>query len=334
MIQNSKTYSYGPVPSRRLGKSLGINNIPAKVCTYSCVYCQVGKTTRKQHDRRFFYHPENIFQDVRARLTKAFQAAETVDYLTFVPDGEPTLDINLGKEIRLMKTSGVPVGVITNSSLIWRDDVREELGQADWVSLKIDALEEDIWKKINRPHKHLYFSQILNGIQAFAKSFSGRLATETMLVNGCNDTDDGMRQTAEFIRNLKPYRAYLTTPTRPPAEDWVRGVDEDVLNRMFHIFSARVKQVEYLIGYEGNAFASTGDIESDLLSITAVHPMRKEAVDALLSRTGSSWQVVEQLVDRGDLAKTCYDGHDFYLRKFTPKNTGPDLLSLFKPTHV
>ena len=126
-------YSYGPVPSRRLGRSLGINNIPAKACTYSCVYCQVGQTTQMRMERHFFYAPEDIFRDVQSRVARAKEAVERVDYLAFVPDGEPTLDVNLGKEIMLLKTLEVPVGVITNSSLLWRDDVRKELGMAVWV---------------------------------------------------------------------------------------------------------------------------------------------------------------------------------------------------------
>ena len=316
MTENGFRYSYGPVPSRRLGKSLGINNIPVKVCTYSCVFCQVGRTTQMQNDRRFFYEPEDIFRDVRSRLAKAREASERVDYLTFVPDGEPTLDVNLGKEIMLLKTLGVPVGVITNSSLLWRADVREELGNADWISLKIDAVQEAIWRQINRPHKSIRLPLILDGILTFAKAFAGNLVTETMLVRGFNDKDDCMKQVADFLHRVQPYRAYLSVPTRPPAERSVRGPDEEALNRTYQIFADKVKRVEYLIGYEGDAFASTGDIEKDLLSITAVHPMRREAVSALLSRAGSSWEIVDRLVARGDLAETKYDRHVFYLRRF------------------
>jgi wyosine [tRNA(Phe)-imidazoG37] synthetase (radical SAM superfamily) len=317
MTASSVRYSYGPVPSRRLGRSLGINNIPAKVCTYSCVYCQVGRTTQMQHDRCSFYEPQDILQDVQSRLGKAKQAAERVDYLTFVPDGEPTLDVNLGKEIELLKALEVPVGVITNSSLLWRDDVREELGKADWVSLKIDAAQEVIWRQINRPHKAIRMPLILNGILAFAKAFSGRLVTETMLVRGLNDNDECMEEVAGFLHNLQPYQAYLSIPTRPPAERWGRGPDEEALNRTYQLLAEKVKRVEYLIGYEGDAFASTGDVEKDLLSITAVHPMREEAVRKLLSRAGSSREVVDRLVARGDLAETKYEGHTFYLRRFT-----------------
>ncbi len=317
MAASDIRYSFGPVPSRRLGKSLGINNIPAKVCTYACVYCQVGQTTRMLGDRRIFYPPEDIFRDVQSRLAKAGEASERVDYLTFVPDGEPTLDVNLGKEIMLLKTLDVPVGVITNSSLLWREDVREELGSADWVSLKIDAVQEDIWRRINRPHKSIRLSRILDGMQSFAKAFSGRLVTETMLIRGLNDNDDCMKGVAGFLHALQPHQAYLSIPTRPPAKRQVRGPDEAALNRTYQLFADKVKQVEYLIGYEGDAFAFTGDIEKDILSITAVHPMRKEAVRKMLSLAGSSLDVIDRLLARGDLAETKYDGHVFYLRRFT-----------------
>jgi len=270
-----------------------------------------------QKDRGFFYEPEDIFLDVQSRLAKAKEASEQVDYLTFVPDGEPTLDVNLGKEITLLKMLGVPVGVITNSSLLWRDDVREDLGKADWISLKVDAVQDEIWRQINRPHKAIPLPAILDGILAFAKAFTGKLVSETMLVRGLNDNDSGMKEVADFLHIVQPDQAYLSIPTRPPAEREVRGPDEEALNGAYQILADKVKRVEYLIGYEGNAFALTGEIEKDLLSITAVHPMRKEAVGALLSRAGSSWEVVDRLVAQGDLARTKYDGHDFYLRRFT-----------------
>ena len=122
--------TFGPVPSRRLGRSLGINNIPPKICTYSCVYCQLGRTIKMQADRRAFYEPEKVFQDVKNKVEKAKGKGETIDYLTFVPDGEPTLDINLGREIELLRPLGIKVAVISNSSLIWREDVIADYDQA------------------------------------------------------------------------------------------------------------------------------------------------------------------------------------------------------------
>ncbi len=317
MIPYTVQYSFGPVPSRRLGKSVGINNIPPKVCTYSCAYCQVGRTTRMQIERASFYDPEDIVRDVQGRLARARQASERVDYLTFVPDGEPTLDANLGEEIVRLKAMGVPVGVITNSSLLWRDDVREELAKADWVSVKIDAVREEIWRRINRPHRGLRLSLNLDGVRTFARSYPGRLVTETMLVQGLNDGDDCVREVADIIRSLQPWKAYLSIPTRPTPEKPVFGPDEESLNRIYQIVAEKVPRVEYLIGYEGNDFAFSGDVENDLLSITAVHPMREEAVSTLLSRAGSSWAVVDRMVGRGELVVTRHDGHLFVLRKFT-----------------
>ena len=306
--------SFGPVPSRRLGRSLGVNNIPSKSCTYSCVYCQVGRTPRMLVERGVFYEPGEIAADVRERLAGARSADERVDVLAFVPDGEATLDVNLGREIELLKELGMPVAAITNGSLLWRADVRRELAQADWVSVKVDAVDETTWRRIDRPHRHLELGRVLQGIREFAEEFDGELVSETMLVEGVNDSGECAVAIADFVASLRPARAYVSVPTRPPAESWVRGPDEASLNRVFQIFAERVEHVEYLIGYEGDAFASTGDPETDLLAITAVHPMRTEALRNFLSRAGSSWGLVDRLVARGDLVATEYSGHTYFVR--------------------
>jgi len=270
-----------------------------------------------QIERESFYEPAAIFADVQDRLAEAARRSERADYLTFVPDGEPTLDVNLGKEIERLKSLGIPVGVITNSSLLWRDDVRAELRLADWVSVKVDTVQESAWKQINRPHKGLSVSSILEGILAFAEAFTGTLVTETMLVHGINDDEAGMNDVAGFLSTLQPRTAYLSVPIRPPAERSARGPDEETLARIYDIFARRIERVEYLIGYEGNDFSFTGDVEKDLLSITAVHPMREEAVQTILARTGSSWDVVDRMIDRHELARTTHDGHPFYIRAFS-----------------
>ena len=307
--------AFGPVPSRRLGRSLGVNNIPPKVCTYACIYCQLGRTIKLQVDRRVFYEPGGIFEAVQDKVKRAREIGETIDYFTFVPDGEPTLDVNLGREIELLKPLGIKIAVITNASLIWREDVREALMKADWVSLKVDSTREEVWRRINRPHGTLQLASILDGILEFAKAYRGELATETMLVEGVNDGDDHVGEVADFLARLKPARAYLSIPTRPPAEEWVRPPGEEAINRAYQTLSKRVDQVEYLIGYEGNAFAFTGSVEEDLLSITAVHPMREEAVSEFLALAGAEWPVVRKLIAQGQLIEMEYDGLKFYMRK-------------------
>ena len=188
--------SFGPIPSRRLGKSLGINNIPSrKVCSYSCLYCQVGITRRLTIERTPFYEPRVLFTEVQKHLSQ-LQAKDQPDYLTFVANGEPTLDSRLGESITLVKTLQIPVAVITNASLLKDSTVRNELSEADWVSVKVDACNETIWKKVNQPHPQLNFEQHLEGILQFASEYKGILATETLLVAGFNANVDDLHQTA------------------------------------------------------------------------------------------------------------------------------------------
>jgi wyosine [tRNA(Phe)-imidazoG37] synthetase (radical SAM superfamily) len=311
--------AFGPVPSRRLGQSLGINNIPPKICTYACVYCQVGRTTHCEIEPRLRYNLSELLHAVRNKATQATGAGERIDYVTFVPDGEPTLDASLGDAIAALKAWDTPVAVITNGSLIWREDVRAALMQADWVSLKVDAVRPEIWRRINRPHRHLQLARILDGMLEFALSYDGKLVTETMLVAGVNDGVEHLVELGDKVTKLRPHTAYLSVPTRPPAEEWVRAPDSAALNRAYQIVSERLDRVEYLVGYEGTHFALTDDVAQDILGITAVHPMREDAVRAMLARADRDWSAVQELVAQGKLDETHYQGHRFYLRKFHRK---------------
>ncbi len=308
--------AFGPVPSRRLGKSLGVNNIPDKVCSFACVYCQIGRTLRMELERKAFYEPELIFEEVRRKVEEAKRKGEKIDYITFVPDGEPTLDINLGKEAELLKTLGIPLAILTNSSLIWRGDVRDDLLKFDFVSLKVDAVSEELWRRVDRPHKSLSLEKILEGMLEFRRAFKGKLVTETMLIDGI-DYGDEFERIADFLAELRPDIAYIAVPTRPPAEGWVKPAKEEVINRAFQAFVEKLGEgrVEYLIGYEGNAFAFTGNVEEDLLSITSVHPMREDAVKEFLRKANVDWSVVEKLLREGKLIELEYSGKRFYMRK-------------------
>jgi wyosine [tRNA(Phe)-imidazoG37] synthetase (radical SAM superfamily) len=306
--------AFGPVPSRRLGRSLGINNIPPKICTYACVYCQLGRTIKMQNKRQAFYDPEEILGVVRDKVTNTLDQDEAIDYLTFVPDGEPTLDVNLGVEILALRELGIRIAVISNASLIWREDVRAELIGADWVSLKVDAVRLPTWRRIDRPHGSLTLQAILDGMRIFAKDFKGNLVTETMLVKGVNDSEQDLVEIAEFLGQVQPAAAYLSIPTRPPAEDWVQAAQEGSINLAYQLVGERVNRVELLLGYEGNAFSSTGDAEEDILSITAVHPMREDAVMQLLSKSGSNWDLITQLIHQGKLVELQHLGRRYYLR--------------------
>ena len=308
--------AFGPVPSRRLGKSLGINNIPDKVCSYACVYCQIGRTLRMEIDRRSFYPPGLVFEEVKRKAWEAKEKGEKIDYLTFVPDGEPTLDANLGQEIEMLKALNIPLAILTNSSLIWREDVREDLLKLNLVSLKLDAVSENLWRRIDRPHKTLRLDKILEGMLEFRKEFKGKLVTETMLIDGTNYSEE-FERIAHFLKELKPDIAYIAVPTRPPWEKWVKPAREEVINMAFQAFAEVIgeEKVEYLIGYEGNAFAFTGNVEEDILSITAVHPMREDALRELLKKANVDWPTVEKLIEEGKLIELEYGEKRFYMRK-------------------
>lgn len=308
--------AFGPVPSRRLGKSLGINNIPPKHCTYSCLYCQVGRTRDFTYERRPFYAPGELVEAIKGKVEKIREFGEPVDYLTFVADGEPTLDIHLGEAITRLKPLGIKIAVISNASLMGDQAVQEELALADWVSLKVDAVHPDIWRKIDRPHRSLDLDRIHEGMLQFCTRFTGHLVTETMLLKDVNDGKKHLTDIADFISRLNPEISYVAIPTRPPAEKFVLPATEEAVNQAYQIFSQKVSKVEYLIGYEGNEFAFTGDIRADILSITAVHPMSEEAMGQFLIHAHGTAADVNELVEAGELKQAEYNGTRFYIRRF------------------
>jgi wyosine [tRNA(Phe)-imidazoG37] synthetase (radical SAM superfamily) len=243
------------------------------------------------------------------------EMGEAIDYLTFVSDGEPTLDSSLGREIELLKPLGIKIAVITNGSLLWRSAVRNDLAEADWVSLKVDSTDEEVWKEISHPHKDLRLSHIMEGMLEFSEMYRGELVTETMLVKDVNDNEGHMEGIADFLDLLKPRKAYLSIPLRPPAVSSVCPPDEKILIQSYHILSKKFDCVEYLTGYEGSGFAFTGNIEEDLLSIGAVHPIRKDAVNSLLEKANADWSTVQRLIDRGKLIEIEYEGTSFFMKK-------------------
>lgn len=307
--------TFGPIPSRRLGRSLGINNIPPKICTYSCVYCQQGHSSKVQIERQAFYQPEEIRDEVVQRLEELSAAGEGVDYLSFVPDGEPTLDSNLGKTIQLLKPLGIKIAVITNASLLWNKDLHEELSCADWISVKVDSVEEAGWRLTDHPSKKLSLPQILDGIIQFRSVYQGHFVTETMMVKGLNDSENIIRANAEYIGCLAPMTAYILVPTRPPADRWVEPPGEENINMAVQTYRQHISNVEYLLGYEGNEFTVTGNIQEDILSITAVHPLREDALKDMLHRSEASWDIIDALIKQEQLIQINYAGEQYYMRK-------------------
>ncbi|MFK5968579.1 MAG: radical SAM protein [Candidatus Marithrix sp.] len=304
---------FGPIPSRRLGRSLGINNIPPKSCSYYCTYCQVGPTENTEIQLRHFYGSKHLVTQVTKRVQQLREQGEDIDYLSFVPDGEPTLDADLGATIDQLRPLGIKIAIITNASLIENPQVRETLKKADWLSIKIDSVNPKIWQRVNIPHPSLKLNNILASILSFATEYEGTLVSETMLIKNRNVDKQSAYEIAEFIQRLKPKTAYFLIPTRPPAISSICPPDSEELQQFYNIISQKLTNIEYLTGYEGNLYTSTGDVAEDILSITAVHPMREEAIQELLIKHEANWEIIDDLLITGKIKLTEYQGNKFYV---------------------
>lgn len=266
-------------------------------------------------ERNIFYQPEYIFESVKSKVKDTIGKGGAIDYLTFVPDGEPTLDKNLGMEIDLLKSLGIKIAIITNSSLLGLYDVRQDLYKADLISVKVDSIDPDIWKKINRPYKALDIEEIKSGLIEFSKNFKGILFTETMLIRDYNDTPLDLINTASFIKRLNPQKSFISVPIRPPAEKSADIPKEDTINLAYQIFNENNLETELLMGYEGNDFFYSGNVEEELLSIVSVHPMREDALASYLRKANTGFDIVTNMLEKGKIREINYKGKKYYLRK-------------------
>ncbi|MCM8766689.1 MAG: radical SAM protein [Candidatus Omnitrophica bacterium] len=306
---------FGPIPSRRFGQSLGINNVPyPKKCSYSCIYCQIGKTPIYQVERKEFYKPEEIKKQTKEVIENLKD--KKIDFITFVPDGEPTLDINLGKEIEILKEFGIKIAVITNSSLIWREDVRNDLKKADCVSLKIDTVSKDIWEKINRPYKPINLEAILQGIEIFSEEFKGQLLTETLFIKDINDNKQEIEKIGEFLKKIKPNIAYIGYPTRPPAEKWVKIPEREKVDFAYIVFESKDLNVKVIEEKEKREFGFTGNLIEDILSIVSVHPMSEKEIKKFLKDNKGNSELLKELIDKEEIVEVEYRGVKYYRRNF------------------
>ena len=273
---------YGPVPSRRLGQSLGIDPIPFKTCNYNCVYCQLGRTRPLTNQRRDFFPLENILAETQAALT-AFP--KQIDYVTFVGQGEPLLCASLGRLIRGVKAlTDIPVAVITNGALLALPEVRAEVSAADVVMPSLDAADEATFRRINRPWPKLRLADIIQGLAAFRNEFNGQLWVEVMLVRGLNDNEECLLSIRDALAQICPDQVQLNLPVRPPAEAWVQPPDDSGLMRA----TAILGDVAQLV----MPYAGSFDLSPDTPAAEAIeqiirrHPMREE--ELLITLAGLS----------------------------------------------
>lgn len=310
---------YGPVPSRRLGQSLGVDPIPLKTCNYNCVYCQLGRTRPLSNARRDFFPPENILAQVQTAL--AAREPGDIDYVTFVGQGEPLLCASLGRLIRGVKAmSEIPVAVITNGSLIYRSEVREELVAADVVMPTLDAAEEDLFRRVNRPWPKLHIGDIIEGMVSFREMFEGQLWVEVMLVKGLNDSEDSLLSLRDALALIRPDRTQINVPVRPPAETWVEIPDDEAVIRATSILG---EASEVVAPYEGQFdLSGCADVREAIEAIIRRHPMREGRLVETLARhlSASRPRVSLEQVERtltemeanGQTTRRAYRGETFW----------------------
>jgi wyosine [tRNA(Phe)-imidazoG37] synthetase (radical SAM superfamily) len=286
-------YVYGPVPSRRLGQSLGIDTIPLKTCNWNCVYCQLGRTVPLTNERCEYFPREEILSEVQETLTS--HKAGEIDWVTFVGSGEPTLHTSIGWLIRQVKRiTDLPVAVITNGSLLYLPEVRQDLIAADAVLPSLDAGTAKLYRQINRPYPEITYERFLGGIVDFQRRYWGKLWIEVMLVRDLNDSEEALGEIAEAIDQIGPDEVHINVPTRPPVETWVQPPDDEGLMRASAILGDFAQVVHPA---EGTFDLSGYDNPSDaIVSIITRHPMRQEQIERSLTQLAPE-QVEQSLVD-------------------------------------
>ncbi len=231
---------YGPVPSRRLGQSLGVDLVPFKVCSYDCVYCQLGRTTRKTLTRELFVPVDAVLAELGERL----EGGPRPDFIGLAGSGEPTLHAHLGELIDGIKgMTDVPVAVLTNGSLLWLPEVRAALAHADLVMPSLDAGTSSRFVRVNRPHADLSFEQMVEGLVTFSHGFAGQIWLEVLLLAGITDSVEEVERIAALVARMRVDRVQLNTVSRPPAESSALAVPADDLERLSRLMPCRCEVI-------------------------------------------------------------------------------------------
>ncbi|MBN2300712.1 MAG: radical SAM protein [Acholeplasmataceae bacterium] len=303
-------YLYGPVPSRRLGLSLGVSPIPKKTCNYACVYCQLGHTDHMTNTRQSFFDVHAILKE----FDEIKKSNITYDVVSIVGEGEPTLYKDLKALILgLKKRTDKPVTVITNGALLYDQEVRDALMEADIVLPSMDAYDEDTFKKINRPHGQLKFDEVVEGLINFSHVYQGELWLEIMLVKGMNDDEYSLKMFKEKLKKIKYNKLYLNTPVRPPAEVGILPIDKDIMNHFSKELEGISIDLLTSIGFQS-------DIKDDVSAIKSIikrHPMNQyEILGFLKHRECSSPQIIlNKLKNDTDIEIVSYRNYQTYRLK-------------------
>ncbi|SEM04171.1 Wyosine [tRNA(Phe)-imidazoG37] synthetase, radical SAM superfamily [Syntrophus gentianae] len=309
--ENHFRYVYGPVPSRRLGRSLGVDAIPFKTCTFDCVYCQLGRTTHKTIERKEYVSAEAVLDEVKRKLAEG----DIPDYITFSGSGEPTLNSRIGDMIRGIKEmTDVPVAVLTNGSLLWRKEVQEELMAADLVIPSLDAGDEQLFQYVNRPHGDLSFERVVDGLIEFTRRFPGQVWLEILLLKGVTGLSSHVEKIVALAKRIAPARIQLNTVCRPPAEEFAFPLSTEEMLSLKELFPGRVEVIleDHSDRSEASAFSESR--EEDVLGLLRRRPCTSEDIaEGLGIHVTEALKRLNVLVDLGKVHSIVSGGRNFYI---------------------
>lgn len=303
-------FLFGPVPSRRLGFSVGIDIVPYKTCSYDCLYCELGKTTRHIKKRASFFSIERILNEIKEFLNS--QKLE-IDFLTLSGSGEPTLNLDLGEIIGfLKKVTNIPVAVLTNSSLLYLPDVRKDLSQADLVIPSLDAASESVFKKINQPGPGVKLATIIEGLKKFSREYQGRLWLEVLFCHGVNDSEEEVKKIARIAQEINCEKIQLGTVARPPAELATQPVTKEKLLEFCRFFGPKAE----VIGTFEAKPQKMNDAENKIVSILERRPMSEADLANLLKiKRPVLVKMLDKLERLGQLVRVRFERKNFFQRR-------------------
>jgi wyosine [tRNA(Phe)-imidazoG37] synthetase (radical SAM superfamily) len=268
-------YVYGPVPSRRLGRSLGIDLVPFKTCSYDCIYCQLGRTTNKTTELKEYVSVDAVLGELSSKLL----LEPVPDFIGLAGSGEPTLHARIGDLIVAIKNiTSIPIAVLTNSSMLWRPEVRSGLAKADLVLPSLDACDQQSFERVNRPHQDIWFDRMAQGLIAFAEGFRGTIWLEVFVLAGITDRPEDIESIAAIAKRIHPARVQLNTVSRPAAEDCALAAPTETLEQLRRLFSGFSEVVAESRQVKPISSAASRNAEDEILALLTRRPCTVEGI--------------------------------------------------------
>jgi len=299
---------FGPVPSRRLGFSLGVDTIPFKTCSLNCIYCQLGRTINKTIQRKEYIAADDILREIEEVLREG----KRIDYITFSGSGEPTLNSEIRRMIsRIKELTSIPLAILTNGTLLYRPRIREDLMEADLVIPSLDTVTQEIFEMVNRPHPSLKIEKVITGIDSFSQEFNGKVWLEIMVVKGINDSLEEIEKAAQVIKQMNLEKIQLNTVVRPPAEEFARPLTADDLNNIKTVLG---KKCEIIAEFKrATQKAYKRDVEKRILSMVKRRPVTLVDISHSLGlHRNEIIKYVETLEKKHQIRTKVHSGERYY----------------------